>query len=339
MAPKAVFSQGESCFCFHGPILYEAKIEGIRKSDKKDVHWEYYLHYKGWKKTWDEWVEEKDVYKNNEENQQWAKDLKGYILKTNREEEKQKKLDKASAKSRKSTGAVGGSEQDSSLRGSEERGSSVVRGTKRARDHEHLEREDDFHRRPSIRMPMPDNLKGLLVDDWENVTKSNQLVPIPHTHSIEQLLSDYQQHEGPRRRQGSADHDILAEVIQGVLEYFDKSLGRILLYRFERQQWLDIHERMMLSKDAAEKTGDEVNIKVAGKSPSQVYGAEHLCRLLVSMPELVAQTNMDSQSVNRLREELFKMTSWLSKNSSKYFTKDYETAGRSYEDKTRGPVQ
>ena len=176
------------------------------------------------------------------------------------------------------------------------------------------------------------------MDDWENITKSNQLVPIPHPHPVDLILADYHQHEGSKRRAGSAEHDILAEVVQGVLEYFDKSLGRILLYRFERQQWLDIHERMMMTKEAAEKSKDEVNIQVAGKTPCQVYGAEHLSRLFVSMPELVAQTNMDSQSVNKLREEMFRMTSWLSKNSSKYFAKDYETAGRAYEDKTRALI-
>lgn len=33
--------------------MYEAKIEDreLETSDKKDIHWKYLLHYKGWKKT------------------------------------------------------------------------------------------------------------------------------------------------------------------------------------------------------------------------------------------------------------------------------------------------
>jgi mortality factor 4-like protein 1 len=57
---------------------------------------------------------------------------------------------------------------------------------------------------------------------------------------------------------------------------------------------------------------------------------------IVSMPELVAQTNMDPQSVNKLREELTKLTGWLSKNSSHYFVAEYETASQEYVEKARG---
>lgn len=45
---------------------------------------------------------------------------------------------------------------------------------------------------------------------------------------------------------------------------------------------------------------------------------------------------MDQQSVNRLREELTKMTSWLGKHAVKYFAKEYETPGQEYVDKARG---
>jgi len=39
---------------------------------------------------------------------------------------------------------------------------------------------------------------------------------------------------------------------------------------------------------------------------------------------------MDIQSVNRLREELAKITSWLGKNSGRFFTAEYEEAGEDY---------
>lgn len=56
------------------------------------------------------------------------------------------------------------------------------------------------------------------------------------------------------------------------------------------------------------------------------------------MPELIAQTNMDSQSVARLREELSKITQWLSKdaNISRYFLMQYENATQEYQEIAKG---
>ena len=44
---------------------------------------------------------------------------------------------------------------------------------------------------------------------------------------------------------------------------------------------------------------------------------------------------MDQQSVNRLRDEITKMTNWLGRNAAKYFVNEYETPGQEYIDKAR----
>ncbi|KAI0594280.1 MRG-domain-containing protein [Biscogniauxia sp. FL1348] len=178
--------------------------------------------------------------------------------------------------------------------------------------------EDAFHSRPSIKLIVPDVLKALLVDDWENITKNMQLVPIPHPKPVTKLLEDYAAYEIPKRPAGSSQIDILEETLAGLKEYFDKTLGRILLYRFERVQYADIHKKWASDPE------------FQGKVASDIYGAEHLTRLMVVLPELIAQTNMDQQSVNRLREELSKFCVWLSKNTSEYFVSSYETATTEY---------
>lgn len=53
----------------------------------------------------------------------------------------------------------------------------------------------------------------------------------------------------------------------GCKDYFEKCVGRILLYRFEREQYFEMTQ--MLNK------GGEWE----GKNMGDVYGAEHLCRL------------------------------------------------------------
>lgn len=55
----------------------------------------------------------------------------------------------------------------------------------------------------------------------------------------------------------------------------------------------------------------------------------------MSLPELVGQTNMDQQSVSRLREEMTKFSNWLSKHSDTYFVRQYEDPGAEYIEKAR----
>lgn len=128
--------------------------------------------------------------------------------------------------------------------------------------------EEAFHSRPAVRLPIPDHIKALLVDDWEYVTKNLSLVPLPHPHPVAEILTAYLEEEKLRRRAGSVEYDLLEEVIAGLREYFDQTLGRILLYRFEREQWFQVRQKM--------ESGEG---KFADKKPSDIYGPEHLCRL------------------------------------------------------------
>ncbi|KAK5101798.1 Esa1p-associated factor [Lithohypha guttulata] len=174
--------------------------------------------------------------------------------------------------------------------------------------------EDTFSTRPSIRLPLPDHLKNLLVDDWENITKAGLLVPLPSAAPANYIIDQYFNEEKQNRRLGSVEADILEEFCMGVKVYFEKSLPKILLYRSERAQLGVVRKWWELGQP----------VEWEGKGAGDCYGAEHLARLLVNMPELTAQTNMDATSVQRLKEELSKFTVWLSKNSEKYFVAKYE---------------
>lgn len=115
---------------------------------------------------------------------------------------------------------------------------------------------------------MPDRLKSLLVDDWENITKNLQLVQLPSSKPAAIILDEYFAFATSTGNRNSTETDILEEVIQGLKEYFNKALGRLLLYRFEREQFYDI------STQVEQPTHD-----LAGKPMSEIYGGEHLLRL------------------------------------------------------------
>ena len=207
--------------------------------------------------------------------------------------------------------------------------------------------EESFVARPSVRMVVPDHVKSILVDDWENVTKNLHLVSLPCEHTVNKILDAYHEHEKENRRPGSPDADLLDEFVQGLREYFELALGKILLYRLERDQFFQVRE--WWENPTAEHEGV--------KGPADVYGAEHLARLfgkffpprsyagrglsdtkpnLVNMPELISETNMDPQSVRRLREEVVHVTQWLAKRSDTYFVADYEHATQDYLKAIRG---
>jgi mortality factor 4-like protein 1 len=153
------------------------------------------------------------------------------------------------------------------------------------------------------------------------------------------ILKDYSTAEKAVRpkRSGSAEADIFEEVISGIKVYFDRCLGNILLYRFERQQYIDIRRR----NDSQE--------------PSEIYGAEHLLRLfgarmrfnygltIVSLPGLIAHTTMDQQSVTTLKDHIegvLKLTPlkprffnirYIAKHRDELFEKNYEATSAQYQ--------
>lgn len=225
------FSKDEKVLCFHLDMLYEAKIMDVQPAEKPGTGYRYKVHYKGWKNTWDDWVLVDRIRPLDDEHRELAAQLHAQL---------RNNLQKSNKQPKKVLGGKAGAPGDSA-RGSEERGSSAAQGGaggggggraagRRGKDWE-LEQEDTFHNRPMINLPLPDHIQAMLVDDWENITKNNQLVPLPHEKPVTQILEEYLNSERPNRPEGSASLDILEEVIAGFREYFEKALSRILLYR------------------------------------------------------------------------------------------------------------
>ncbi|KAF9918187.1 Esa1p-associated factor [Lobosporangium transversale] len=277
------FEANETVLCFHGPLLYEAKI---LKTDWRslDPHGEegpvYLVHYRGWKQTWDEWVPESRALKWNEANLA-----------------KQASLKESYPGKKKTVSKTSGSTESSD------------RGKKRAKDTS-VDKEEDFIKRPEIKVPIPDSLKTQLVDDWENITKNHQLVPLPRTPNVVQILDMYRDSKKDKK---TKNDEIFQEVLSGVKTYFDKCLGNMLLYRFERQQYVDIRK------------------KNVGKEDSEIYGGEHLLRLFVQFPMLIAHTEMDQDSINALRENLVDILKWMQKNHKDLLLSEYENASPAYQ--------
>ena len=85
--------------------------------------------------------------------------------------------------------------------------------------------------RVKVKIDMSDKLKSLLTDDWQNVTKEHKLRSLPAGWTVADILSDYEKRERPKRTPGDSDDTLLDEILAGLKEYFEKGIGRILLYK------------------------------------------------------------------------------------------------------------
>ncbi|PKY38735.1 MRG-domain-containing protein [Rhizophagus irregularis] len=274
---KLNFEQNELVLCFHGPLLYEAKILkaenwGPEDSESGDTGPHYYVHYKGWKKTWDEWVPEERVVKHNEANLM-----------------RQKQLKDTYSNKKKKTVRIGNkvSIEDQAKSNDKE---NHERGKKRKKINDD-EEEEEFMNRLEIKIPLPESLKVKLIDDWENVTRNNALLKLPRKYTVADILNEYLEFKhnliaSTANNQKSDKDDIHSEVVQGIKIYFDKTLGNILLYADERQQYVNIRKQFL------------------DKENSEIYGAEHLLRLFVELPRLLAHTTMDQAATETLEEHL-----------------------------------
>jgi len=72
MSLNGKYQVGELVFCYQGLLIYEAKIQGIKPEGTSFL---YDIHYRGWNKTWDEWVVEDRLLKINEVNRHKKKEV------------------------------------------------------------------------------------------------------------------------------------------------------------------------------------------------------------------------------------------------------------------------
>lgn len=101
------------------------------------------------------------------------------------------------------------------------------------------------------------------------VTKSQLLVPLPSQKPANYIIDQYFSEEKKNRNLGT-EANILEEFCMGLKTYFEKSLGKILLYRYERQQLAEVRKYWESGKWP----------EWEGKGVGDCYGGEHLARML-----------------------------------------------------------
>ncbi|KAJ8763259.1 hypothetical protein K2173_026160 [Erythroxylum novogranatense] len=277
---SSLFEDGEKVLAFHQKQIYEAKVV---KVEYRFREWRYYVHYLGWNKSWDEWVGVDRLLKFDEENV-----LKQQALNKKQGAEKNTKSIRATQIKPKS--------------------SSVARGKKRKNDFLNKDK-GAIPMEKLINLQIPAALKNQLVDDCESINHLGKLVKLPRKPNVDDILKKYVNH---RLKKYDLIAESVEEIMNGLRCYFNKALPVMLLYKSERQQYVDA-------------TRENV-------SPSSVYGAEHLLRLFVKLPELLAYANIEEETLMELQQKLVDFLKFLQKNQGTFFLATYhalEDAGTS----------
>jgi len=283
------YAKDEIVLSYHGPLLYEAKVRDVDKSHERC----YFVHYNGWNKNWDEWVGPDRLVKNNEAGLALAARLRAELEATKKGSSKKRKSGKKEA------------DDDDDEKKAKPNGKKKKR---KADEEEGVEHDPERAAKQEIKLTIPGQLKKKLVTDWECINRKKKLVKLPRDTTVLRILTDFLESKKSKKPE---QQKVVKEVVDGLKVYFDRALGRTLLYRFERPQYEE-----MLTKLKEEKQDKDIHM-------SEIYGAEHLLRLIVRLPSLFQHTTMDESQVFILQKQISEFIKFLQRNPE-YFAEPYE---------------
>ncbi|GLC45646.1 hypothetical protein PLESTB_001789900 [Pleodorina starrii] len=293
------FVVGERVFVPHVDRHYEAKIlkaEFKRNVDWPDGQWYYFLHYSGWNKKYDEWVEAPGLVKAAELGMTTAATGanggggKGGGAGGAKKMPKERFAaatgggggKKGANRLAADLGAIGGAVVGGAG-GSVAAGGGDAAGGAGGSGQRGLQLELDIS-------PL---LKKALLDDYDAIVTDARLVPLPRSPCVAEVLRRYCEQATLSAGSGAVE----SEVAIGLRAYFDKALMAVLLYRSERPQ------AMALLAD--------------GRLPSSVYGTEHLLRLFVKLPDLLAAAgagNMNEEMLVQTATAVQDLMNWVAEH-------------------------
>ncbi|CAG8444498.1 12688_t:CDS:2 [Funneliformis mosseae] len=170
-----------------------------------------------------------------------------------------------------------------------------------------------------IRLSVDVNIeeKVRMVDEWQWITK-NQLIihPMPREKTVDDILKEfldwYLERLRERNKITKQQELDVEDDVEDFKEFFNEVLPVNLLYRFERQQFVELVE------------------KYPELSYSSIYGAEHLMRLIVKIPDLVFSVQMKEEKAEEIQVLIREMVEFIQLKCKPYYATQYEPADPAY---------
>mmetsp|Transcript_23636 Transcript_23636/g.65560 ORF Transcript_23636/g.65560 Transcript_23636/m.65560 type:complete len:251 (+) Transcript_23636:183-935(+) len=149
-----------------------------------------------------------------------------------------------------------------------------------------------------MKVGLPDGLRWQLVNDWEQVCRRGVGIPLPRQPAVVDVL--YAFREAFRDSEGYTH----SELVNSLQEYFDAGLFGVLLYQGE----LELYRQCKCDLN---------------KAPSAIFGAEHLLRLVVKLPQLLDSADVPEHKIGFIQSQLYDFVTFLSQNQATYFLAQY----------------
>lgn len=285
----AKWKKGSKVLVPHTDQYYAAIV--LQGQKRPDGQW-YLLHYDGWSNKYNEWVEESGLVR-------WDKTL----------------LEKSAV-------AAGNPPGD-------------LAGRKRKADIAPAEPSLAVEIPQQLRLHIPPLLKKVVLDDSTQVNLKGTLLPLPRNMhgrpTVNDILKDYEAAVAKEVAEGEQQDpqkaEAVREMVAGLRAYFDQALRHCLLYSHEVQQADEALRGGGGSSGAAAAAADSTAAEGdqadgSRKAASDLYGAEHLVRLFVKLPELVPVAFMTPPDVVRLEQQLHDLMRRMTevKRHARYFS-------------------
>lgn len=161
-----------------------------------------------------------------------------------------------------------------------------------------------------IKTLVPDSLKIILVDDWENITKNNKIASILEDKTtnlnVSIVLEDFKKYLQSEFNDVN-ELPILIELTESIKLYFDQCIGCFLLYRYERPQFNELISKV------------DSNIEL-----TKIYQPIFLLRLLSIMPSILMMNEVDQSVIRMSKIYLEIILTWLESKKDEYLKTEYE---------------
>ena len=340
LSRKFRFSENEKVLCYQGPLIYEAKCLQF-ETRGHDKHY-YFVHYSGWNKHWDEWVNESRVLKHNATNLVKQKEvlkkfgaLKNKRFKLARAQRNAKEKELQKFKASKSSESNVNSNKISIADNLEKVKSFGTSAGNKSSEAELVTASDiqiannaavssSASKQPVpqtlstaaevslhiVNIIIPNELQALIADDWDFVSRQKLLFHLPAKVTVHKILKKYLD----ELTSLSNNPSNVKQMILGLQEYFNVMLGSQLLYKFERPQY------------------GEMLTKYPGLNPSQIYGAFHFLRFFVQLETILPkQKDISEKNMKLVLFYIHDCLQFLKNHKDKFFkVNEYETAPAEY---------
>lgn len=285
-----VFKIKEKVLVAYTDKHYEAKV---MKAEKREEMWFYFIHYPGWNRNFDEWVEAPGLVKFdpllvNVKESSVAPSVSADAEPAASEDMQHFESTLVPLPQTGYKGQQSQIQQPARPKTSQSDKRPKKKVTK-ADDNAHNKSWDSDHS-TQMEFELPVRLKQILLDEYDGLAGHEELPSLPYKPCVADILSQYVEESNS---EGLAFE---AEVANGLQSYFDTALQHMLLYPQEQDRQCTLP---------------------AGAMPSSLYGGSHLLRLLVKLPEILPNPSAASQ--DRLQAGLVDFIVFLEDNAAEIF--------------------